>query len=121
MNIGRVLVSAVLRSLNSALVTKGYALCHRRRRLRRSGGRGAVLAPSFPSCTAVRQSNGLGEALRPMALKPSVRGTTTVAQRPRVVKYSRSRGEVRGNFAPPAGRGQGKLCSARGAFALPGL
>ena len=38
MTTARVLVSAVLRSLNSALVTKGYALCHRRRRLRRSRG-----------------------------------------------------------------------------------
>ena len=37
MNTARVLVSAVLRSLISALVTKGYALFHRRRRLRRSG------------------------------------------------------------------------------------
>ena len=46
MKTARFLVSAVLRSLNSALVTKGYALCHRRRRLRRSGGS----APGPPPC-----------------------------------------------------------------------
>ena len=70
MKTARFLVSAVLRSLNSALVTKGYALCHRRRRLRRSGGsapgpppcRGLSLAPSSPSCTATRKPIDLGEA-----------------------------------------------------------
>ena len=43
------LVSAVLRSLNSALVTKGYALCHRGCRLWRSGGSAPGLPPSRPA------------------------------------------------------------------------